>query len=473
MAAESVSSESAVTGEAASHRSAEHHRRNGERTQRNDDETSECDAFLHGLFLLRMHYDRRLLVLKRDAFLIIQRGLRVLLLAFTGFLSATTLAQQTLVCPTAVAGRPCDAFHYHVAMYSPDRKVFTEITGANQFATEAACGRAREQAVAANQKVVDFFRNTRQQQYEPDRFGPCHCDMTVDRASPTFLDAGQRAMQLRNAEEIRLRVRERLLDNKVPTDSPVMRALYDDAPTTPLLGGPRLVPLPPPVPAPVVTSAEDLAATKTVDAPKPTVVAADLPLAEIGNVPPQVAADPPVKEEVVRAEPEVQEPPSEEEQLSAQETAERFIGYETQRIDNILKASSAIADENVKAKIFEACMQRIQLLSNLRLLIEGSGMKSRLTAAARDAQTETDRLAVIARLFGDAAAKHWAPADAADVVFEIEGEVAAAPERALRDTAGQFSTAQKKRALYLVLAQSQPTEDQRLWLSTIVEGFLR
>jgi len=32
---------------------------------------------------------------------------------------------------------------------------------------------------------------------------------------------------------------------------------------------------------------------------------------------------------------------------------------------------------------------------------------------------------------------------------------------------------QKKRALYLVLAQSQPTEDQRLWLSTVVEGFLR
>jgi hypothetical protein len=383
------------------------------------------------------------------------------------------MAQQALVCPTAVAGRPCDAFHYHVAMYSPDKKSFTEITGANQFATQAACDRARDQQLAANAKVVEYFRNVREQQYEPDRFGPCHCDMTIDRASPTFLDAGQRALQLRTAEEIRLRVREHLLDNKITSDSELIRGLYADAPATPNLGAPKLVPLPPSAPAPVVTSAEDLIATKTIDATKPGVVAADLPLAEIGNVPAQIAADPPVREEVVAAEPEVAEPPSEDELLSAQETAERFISYETQRIDNILKASSGIADETVKAKIFEACMQRIQLLSNLRLLIEGSGMRSKLTTAARDAHTEQERVALMARLFGDAITKHWAPADAADVVFEVEGEIAAAPERALRDTAGQFSTAQKKRALYMLLAQSQPTEDQRLWLSTVVEGFLR
>ncbi|HYR28616.1 MAG TPA: hypothetical protein VEU30_09125, partial [Thermoanaerobaculia bacterium] len=63
--------------------------------------------------------------------------------------------------------------------------------------------------------------------------------------------------------------------------------------------------------------------------------------------------------------------------------------------------------------------------------------------------------------------------DAADVILEIEEDIAAAPERALRDTTGKFSAEQKKRALYLVLAQTQPTEDQRLWLSTVVEGFLR
>ena len=118
-------------------------------------------------------------------------------------------------------------------------------------------------------------------------------------------------------------------------------------------------------------------------------------------------------------------------------------------------------------------MQRIQLLSNLRLLIEGSGMRSRLAAAARDAQGESERMAVIARLFGERIRPHWAPKDAADVVFEIDPAIAAEPERALRDTTGGVSTDQKKQALYLVLAQTQPTEDQRLWLSSIVEGFLR
>ena len=127
----------------------------------------------------------------------------------------------------------------------------------------------------------------------------------------------------------------------------------------------------------------------------------------------------------------------------------------------------------MKAKIFEACMQRIQLLSNLRLLIEGSGMRSRLATAARDARGESERLAVITRLFGDSIRPHWAAKDAADVIFDIAPEIASAPERALRDTTGGVSTEQKKQALYLVLAQTQPTENQRLWLSSVVEGFLR
>lgn len=177
----------------------------------------------------------------------------------------------------------------------------------------------------------------------------------------------------------------------------------------------------------------------------------------------------PQPEKVVQAE----DAPTEEEVQSAQETAEHFITYETQRIQNVLRASSAIADETVKSKIFEAAMQRIQLLSNLRLLIEGSGMRSRLASAARQADSETARLALMSRLFGDSIAPHWAPKDAADVVFEIENEVASAPERALRDTTGKFSVQQKKKALYLVLAQTQPTEDQRLWLSALVEEFLK
>jgi len=127
----------------------------------------------------------------------------------------------------------------------------------------------------------------------------------------------------------------------------------------------------------------------------------------------------------------------------------------------------------VKSKIFEACMQRIQLLSNLRLLIEGSGMRGRLAKAAREAESENDRLALMTKLFGDEVKRHWAPKDARDVVFNVESEVEAAPDRVLRDSGGKYTPQQKRHALYLVLARTQPSEDQRLWLSAVIEEFLR
>lgn len=430
-----------------------------------------------------------------------------MLLAVIAFAAGTASAQQTLVCAGAPAGKACDAFHFHQQMYRPDTKQFVELTGGTPFATQAACERAREVQVAANAAVVEFFVGTKQQQYPADRFGPCHCDMTTDRSSPNYLPEAQRTLQLRTIEDARLRVRERLLDHKITTDSPLIRGLYADAPATPLLAGPKLVPMPSTAPVPPATSTDDLRATKTIDTSKPTVAALDLPLAELGGAapPPPVevapvaealvpvpteavpAPEPQIAETVVDvpAEPNLDPQPAatttavgpvvavEESGATAEETAERFISYETQRITNVLKASSAINDETMKSKIFEACMQRIQLLSNLRLLIEGSGMRSRLAAAARDAKSESERMELIGKLFGEQIRPHWAPDDAADVIFEVEPEVAAAPESALRDTTGRFSTDQKKRALYLVLAQTQPTEDQRLWLSSVVEGFLR
>jgi hypothetical protein len=419
-------------------------------------------------------------------------------------------AQPALVCAPAAAQatRPCDAFHYHIQMYRPDTRQFVEVTGLTPFATQAACDRAREAQVNANTAIVTFFRTTRQQQYEGDRIGPCHCDLTTDRSSSSFLPEPQRTLQLRNAEEARLRVRERLIDNKIPTDSELIRGLYADPPVTPLLGAPRVVSMPQIAPVAVMPSPDDLRPTRTVDNAKPAVAALDLPLAEVGGVEatppapiPQTAAvpeltptptdppapqpaEPPITETVVKVE--SNEPAADpaqpipatngaggDDSLNAEEVAERFVSYETQRIQNILKASAGIADENVKSKIFEACMQRIQLLSNLRQLIEGSGTRSTLTAAARDASTEEERLRLIARLFGEGIEPHWAPKDASDVVVEIDPDVAAIAERVLRDTAGRFTPQQKRQALYLVLAQTQPTEDQRLWLSTVVENLLR
>ena len=425
--------------------------------------------------------------------------------------AGTASAQQGLVCAGAPAGRPCDAFHYHVQMYRPDTKQFVDVTGLAPFATQTACERAREAQVAANAAVVEFFTGTKQQQYPADRIGPCHCDMTNDRSSASYLPDAQRELQLRAAEEARLRVRERLMDHKITTDSALIKGLYIDPPFTPLLSGTKLVPPPQSAPVQAATSTDELQATRTIDTSKPTVAALDLPLVDLGAAPPPApapgetasapapaatpaptpapapappVAEAPISETVVEVPAEAELDPEQadapkvttangDDSMSAEETAERFVSYETQRITNVLKASSSISDETQKSKIFEACMQRIQLLSNLRLLIEGSGIRSRLATAARDAETEGDRLAIIGKLFGEAIKPHWAPQDAADVILSVEPEIAAAPERALRDTTGKFSQDQKKRALYLVLAQTQPTEDQRLWLSTVVEGFLR
>ncbi len=421
------------------------------------------------------------------------------LILIAGCLVSLSAAAQTLVCPAAPAGRPCEAFHYHSSLYRPDQRTFTEVYTPAPFSTQVACERAREQQLAANAKVVGFFRDVKEQQYPPDRIGPCHCDMSTERSSATFLGEQQRLLQLRSAEEIRLRVRERLLDNKVPSDSEIVRGLYADPPSTPLLTGPKIVPLPQSATAVVTTSPDDLRATLTIDTSKPSVAALDLPL--IGSdspspvargesapaaprekaPPPTVAVAttvPPAPMEETRVEPQPEvdstpEPASEEEQQTAQDTAERFVSYETQRIQNVLRASSAIGDENVKTRIFEAAMERIQLLSNLRSIIEGSGTGSRLAAAARDVLTEDDRVTLVARLFGQDIRSHWAPKDASDVVFDIDAAISNAPERVLRDNSGAFTSEQKRHALYVVLAKSQPTEDQRLWLTTVVEGFLR
>ncbi|HEY0144451.1 MAG TPA: hypothetical protein VGF48_26440 [Thermoanaerobaculia bacterium] len=428
-----------------------------------------------------------------------------------------TLAQQALVCAGSAPAQ-CEAFHYHVQMYRPDSRQFVEIFATTAYASEAACNRAREAQQKRSAGVSDFFRVTRgEARYESDRFGPCHCDLTGDKASPHYLADAQRTMQLRTAEEVRLRVKERLLDEKLTTDHELIRGLYADEPVTPQIGAPKFVPLPAATKIAVLTTPEDLKPTRTIDTAKPVVAALDLPILDLTAPPPPapapvevaatpapvdgappaaatpavtptapatpIAAEPIAEPDVVIAEPQpavvepepeqVVEARTEDETLSAQEAAANFIEHETKRVTNVIAASAVIADEILKAKVLEACMQRLNLLSNLRLLIEGAGTRSRLATAARDAQSEEERLAVVARLFGDDIRRHWAPSDAADVVFNVAGEIAEQPEQALRDNSGRFSARDKKHALYTLLAQSEPTEEQRLWLTTVIEGFLQ
>ncbi len=323
--------------------------------------------------------------------------------------------------------------------------------------------------------------------------------MTIERASPNALTDAGRAQQVHDAEEIRQRVRERLLDAKALPDSEVVRNLAPPLSTTPLIGGPKLVPLPPPAPVTTVSnSPDDLRITKAVDTTSPSTTSLDLPLVDIPlpsiTPPPEVVAPTPpapVPQAVTPAPapkpaPAHEMPPApqpastpvpteqvavvadEPEIPSPEDVADRFVSYESQRIQNVLKVSSSIGDESVKAKVLDACTQRIQLLSNLRSLIVGSGAKSRLVAAANMAQRENERLALVEKLFGSDVPPHWAPKDAADVIFD-PGVTDA--EQVLRDN--RSSEQQKRHALYALLATSSPTEQQQLWLNSVIEGLLK
>jgi hypothetical protein len=374
---------------------------------------------------------------------------------------ASAAVGQSLDCPAPAGAeaRPCDAFHYHVLMYRPDTRAFVEIYGTNQFASMTAC----ERAAKANLTIVDYFKRVRNEQYEADRAGSCHCDMTVEKSSPNYLTDAARLAQIRLAEDIRLRVREHLLDANVTTDSELIRSLAPPLSGNQLLAGSKIVPLPARAAA-VENSASDLKSTKVAENTNATISMADLPLVDVSGVP---LLPVPVAETPAPKAPQAPAP------SAPDDAAENFIQYETQRIQNVLKASSAIADDTVKSKIFEACMQRIQLLSNLRRLVQGSGVRSRLATATRAVRSESERQALAARLFGDDIRAHWAPKDAADVILDARPDVDPDADRVLRDTTGRYSKAQKKRALYVMLGRSQPTEEQQLWLSNVVDSFLQ
>jgi hypothetical protein len=386
-------------------------------------------------------------------------------------------------------------FHFHVQLFRPEQRDFLELYGINQFASMASCERARDAQFKRNMSVVEFMRAQRRDWWQTDKFGPCHCDMTVEKASPNFLSEGARTQQLRDAEEIRQRVRERLIDAKALPDSEVLRNIAPAVTATPLIGGPKLVAMPAPVAAATSNSPDDLQITKAVDTTPSSATSLDLPLVDIalpGITPPAevVAAAPapvpptPVPPSTAPAEPAQPAPaPQPVVQVAAEpapviaddpdlpvpeDVADRYVSYESQRIQNVLKVSSDIGDEAIKAQVLEACTQRIQLLSNLRSIIVGSGAKSRLVAAANGAKKESDRLAVAAKLFGSDITPHWAPKNAADVIFDAG---IPEPERVLRDNAA--SDQQKRHALYALLATSSPTEQQQMWLSSVIEGLLK
>ena len=208
-----------------------------------------------------------------------------------------------------------------------------------------------------------------------------------------------------------------------------------------------------------------LCATRSVNVMTLVLASIDLPLIDVplpGATPQPTPATPVASDGAADTAPA----PS-----TATDAADNFIPYETQRVQNVLKASSAITDDALKSKIFEACSERSSVLTNLRALIEGSGARSRLADFARSAKSEDERVAFATKLFGDDVKPHWAPHDAKEMIIEPRPEVDADPERVLHDN--KFDLQQRKRALYMLLARARPTEQQQLWLTTVADSFLQ
>lgn len=428
--------------------------------------------------------------------------MKVFRLAFVLSLSVlipVPLAAQALTCSSGSGTAPqnCTLFHYHVQVWKPDTKTHVELYGTSSFASLSSCENARAAQQKRNQAIVDHVKRTEPKaQYELNRFGPCHCDQTGDKGNPYFLDEEGRLRQLRTSEEINSKIRERLYDLDVKSDSELIRTLAAPPPnygasvwaknvSMPELGGSTVVEIPNESEVKDTTIGNEAVSGGGIDS--------DLPLVEVTiAVVPRNPAQPPepavdAASKTTGEEPEVVEA-SASEAASEEPTpafattsnddettaaAERLINYETARVDNVIKASSAVTDAALRNKIIQSCMERLQLLPNLRTIIEASGSRSRLAALARQAKDESGRLNLATRLFGEQFKKHWAPSDAKEIVLDTPTEVGDDPIAVLRDSTGRFGAEQRRLALYLVLARnSSLTSNQELWLSGLIESFL-
>jgi hypothetical protein len=152
------------------------------------------------------------------------------------------------------------------------------------------------------------------------------------------------------------------------------------------------------------------------------------------------------------------------------DAADRFLAYETSRIESFVKASENVGDEELRSKVYETAIERSQVLQNLRVIIDGAGTKSRLAQLARDATTSTGSSELVSRLFGPLVLKHWEAAEPRDVVIAFPQRLAADPIAVLRDTTGRFTREEKQTALYLVLSRDRLTAKQETWLTSVVES---
>lgn len=129
------------------------------------------------------------------------------------FLTAQLHAQTK--CPPLPEGATCDRYHYHLSIWNIETLGYTEVISTRQFLSQAACEKARLEALKESALLAEFVRTTKiDTSMAPNHFGDCHCDRTQDTSSASFLDAKTRTAQLRAQQDAGWSLRERLLASR-------------------------------------------------------------------------------------------------------------------------------------------------------------------------------------------------------------------------------------------------------------------
>ncbi len=406
-----------------------------------------------------------------------------LLFAGIALTASGAYAQSPLTCQSGAGIDPanCAVVHYHVRMYRPDTKTSVELTGVNRFASRGACESALAVERARNTAAVDFLKkNEPRLQYQADQFGACHCDMTQTTTSANYLDDAKRAAERRVQLDILAKVRLRLLDSDALPNSDLVRSLRVPPSTFDIALWPRTI---------ITPGSKDLQSAPEAlpeSAAKATAVGIDLskaapaqsidfPLAAVPT-PKDVMVTRAVAPSVIAGGSSDESPTGETappQDSGEANAAEQFVNFETARVQAILRASGAIDDASLKKSIYGAVSARLQLLSNLKLIVETAGSRSALAASFNAADAEPARLELAGKLFGESVKSHWAPADAKDVVVDIPAELTGDPFAVLRDVTGKYAGEQRRQALYHLLSRtSNLTSSQLLSLADVMQSFL-
>lgn len=375
---------------------------------------------------------------------------RLLLIALLAAGTAPAAA-QTLTCPTAASG-DCTLVHYHARFWDPRTRASFEMLGQNAFSSMEACEQARAREEARNIAALEhLFRVAPRMKTAKNVYGTCHCDPTWTQGDAAFLTEASRLQAERAARSIDLAMLNALVEHDLAADSELARR-FEPVPSSFRSAEWPLGILRPPAPV------ADRSLGETEEPPMETTVSAQPPVAAEPTrlALKEITYDDLAGITITDAAPE-----------TALESGPDFLHSEIARFSALLDRVDELAQKDV---VIESCQERVQVLSNLSRLIETAGPSSRLARANLQRVEEPERLRLVAELFGDTVAAHWAPADPAAMSIPIPAAIEGDPLAVLRDTGGTYDAGSRKLALYSFLAgDTNLTESQEVWLASLIE----